>query len=151
MRHAPAGEKPEIQSAQMSERHFSRLLELYTAAWSFEGAPIWREIEALYAQDPDIIFYDAFLPAPLIGRDAMIAHSKSLFGDLARLTVSTVGRCEVRRLGEHFATVASELVFAAEMRDGKSTHIPMRLTLVWERRDGRWLIVHEHVSAASPH
>jgi ketosteroid isomerase-like protein len=33
------------------------------------------------------------------------------------------------------------------MKDGKAMDLDVRHTAIWEKRGGKWLIVHEHVSA----
>lgn len=125
-----------------------QLLEIYTAAWSFEGSPDWSKIEALYAPDADIVFYDAFVSDPLIGRAAMIVNAQALFANIATLTVSSAGHCALRALGERLVITATKITFLAHMTKGDVTNLTMRLSLAWERRNDHWVIVHEHVSSA---
>jgi ketosteroid isomerase-like protein len=35
-------------------------------------------------------------------------------------------------------------------KDGKTEEIDARHTAIWEKRGGKWLIVHEHVSVPMP-
>jgi ketosteroid isomerase-like protein len=40
------------------------------------------------------------------------------------------------------------LEFDTVAKDGTKTTLPMRWTVVWEKRGANWLIVHEHTSVA---
>ena len=39
---------------------------------------------------------------------------------------------------------------SAKPKAGGDMEIDCRHTAIWEKRDGKWLIVHEHVSAPLP-
>ena len=55
-------------------------------------------------------------------------------------------------IGEHHVRVYDNVAFNAghytfsNVRDGKPTSTPARFTFVFERRDGRWVMVHQHSS-----
>jgi hypothetical protein len=38
-------------------------------------------------------------------------------------------------------------VMPLRLRNGRIIQFPMRQTAIWQRRAGRWVMVHEHVSA----
>ena len=53
----------------------------------------------------------------------------------------------MRRGGVAWATVSMHYTEIA--KDGKKTESDFRDTLIWELHGGKWLIVHEHISAAA--
>ena len=102
-----------------------------------------RNVELYYAADAPFPFYDV---APL-KFDSWAAFEKGavdLFSGFSAMK-ATVNDAVVRSIGSGAlgtAVVHLDMV----KRDGTPVSMDVRWTGVWERKGGRWLIVHEHVS-----
>ena len=118
-------------------------IEAATARWidAFNRRSI-DDIVALYA--PDAVFLGTSSP---VLRDSP-ALVREYFDGLKRL-----GPDARQVLGEHrlklYGDVAISSGFYAlhRLQDGKATESPARFTFVYQRRQGRWLIVSHHSSA----
>ncbi len=102
-----------------------------------------KNVEQYYASDAPFPFYDV---APL-KFDSWAAFEKGaveLFSGFSSMKAK-VSDALVRPIGEGAlgtAVVHLDMV----KKDGTPISMDVRWTGVWEQRDGRWLIVHEHVS-----
>jgi len=138
----------QIRSTPADRTVFEELLADYASAWtSRDGELKRRAIERLYAPDADLVFYDAILPRRFKGRTEMLAHGEELFAGLRSMTLTPAGDLDVRRMGQDFAWTTTVINMDARTKTGEVIAFPMRQTAVWERRKGRWVMVHEHVSA----
>ena len=60
------------------------------------------------------------------------------------LTLTNEIRVELRN---NFAWTTASLYGEGEMKDGQKVDFPGRVTLIWEKTEDGWLIVHEHGSS----
>ena len=112
----------------------------------------WATLDAAaqkqyYAQGPHV-FFD-FAPLKYGSWDEYQSTvSKELGGyKAARFTVND--DAQIHKSGEAYwitATVASDMT----QKSGKREMATFRWTAVFEKQDGKWLIVHEHVSLPQP-
>jgi len=112
----------------------------------------WATLDAAgqkqyYAQGPHVFFdiaplkYDSW-DQYQSGVTQMLANYKA-----AKCTVND--DAQIHKSGDAYwitATVASDLT----QKSGKREMATFRWTAVFEKQDGKWLIVHEHVSEALP-
>jgi ketosteroid isomerase-like protein len=113
----------------------------------------WATLEptraaVFYAKDSSLVFYD-LAPRKYQG---FAAYQKGVAeGDksLKSLTFRLGDDAVVHRSGDiawSTALVDAEVVAA----DGTLTKLPLRWTTIWEKRGGRWIIVHDHASLPAP-
>ena len=102
----------------------------------------WDRFEASFAEDATVFFPTPEQPHRVQGRDAIIGAFKSIFESVPErepgppyLSIQPVD-VHVRMLDES-AIVTFHLA---------GTDQPNRRTLIFARRQGRWLIVHLHAS-----
>ncbi|HKP86989.1 MAG TPA: nuclear transport factor 2 family protein [Blastocatellia bacterium] len=129
------------------DAEFKELIEGYYAAWSTLNA---ENPAKYYAKDADLIFYDI---APLKYNDWAEYKEgvKKAFFDVmssAKLTPNMNDLKVTRRGNMAWTTVTFHL--SAVPKAGGSMELDGRHTAIWEKRAGRWVIVHEHVSAPLP-
>lgn len=115
------------------------------AAWSTLDV---KNAAKFYSKDPGLVFYDI---TPLKyngwseyenGVQKVLQSFKS-----AKLTVNNDAKVWTRGNGAlGTATVHADLV----RQDGKSESADWRWTVVYEKQQGEWMIVHEHISAPLP-
>lgn len=103
-------------------------------------------ITAFYA--PDIRAFDAILALQFRGRDAYAEHWKACMEYCAHMTefVFEMHDAEISA-GDDVAFASSINRCGGIDEKGDEQAAYMRGTIGLERRDGRWVIVHEHYSA----
>jgi uncharacterized protein (TIGR02246 family) len=107
-----------------------------------------RAMEALWAPDANIIMIHPGGPtarAPAIGPEAMRQSFAGAWPNYAEWSVAVN---DVRvRVSQGQAVVLATTPVHVKMRNSDTASDFLALaTIVYERRDGRWLIVHQHVS-----
>lgn len=137
-----------LKSTAAAKSNFSQLIESYAQAWTSPDGVLNRlALEQIYAPDADLIFYDAVLPQRFVGRDEMMDHGVEFFSILQSMNLKSTGDLDVREMGDDFAWTTTVISLEARTTGGKTIAFPMRQTAIWERREGNWMMVHEHVSA----
>jgi uncharacterized protein (TIGR02246 family) len=101
------------------------------------------QLMALYA--PDIVYFDIVPPLRIVGADAVRQNFQRWF-DAWKSGIES----EVRHLaafGSGDAAVAHHLHrTSGTLKNGREVAFWLRVTNGLQRSDGKWLIVHEHVS-----
>lgn len=130
------------------DAEFQRMLNDYGAAWHAQNGnpPDWDRIAGFFAQDPDIVLIDASPFRPNVGFTAFRDNAQRSFYDNAAFWTYAVNPDvqAVRRGNIAWTTFTFHI--SARMKNGQQMEVDGRQTNVWERRDDRWLIVHEHGS-----
>lgn len=122
----------------------------YCSAWTTqEGEPHWSKIEGLYA-DEELFHYDAVTPHSFTN----VAGMKEAFAEMqAKLHLESLkltARDDLKtfRRGDLvWTTVLQDIVVKSE--NGNELKMVQRQTGIWEERDRRWVMIHEHLSAPS--
>ncbi len=127
------------------DAEFRTVAERWFGIWSDDAAAIERA-EALYVPDADALFFDGFLPAGgAFGPRGYSAESRQVAR--ARFETFAVEPMEgvwLRRNGDRaVATVPFKVKLRAGGKSGETTG---SASLVCERRQGQWKILHEHTS-----
>jgi len=132
---------------QGGDAEFRKLIEGYYADWSKlnTDAP-----SKYYAKDADLIFFD-IAPMKYSGwKEYSEGVQKYFFATAssAKLTPNMNDLKITRRGDVAWTTLTFHL--SVTPKAGGAMELEARHTAIWERRGGRWLIVHEHVSAPLP-
>lgn len=103
----------------------------------------WNILESLFASDPDIVMYGTGKDEKRIGTSEIKvqverdwAQSESTALSFEWTSVSAAG---------NVAWVATDATFRIK-EGGQEIVLPARMTAVFEKRDGKWLIVQSHFS-----
>jgi uncharacterized protein (TIGR02246 family) len=107
-----------------------------------------RAMEALWAPDANTVMIHPSGPyarAPAVGVEVVRRSFAEAWPNFAEWSVAVN---DVRvRVGQGSAVVLATTPVHVKMRGGDAAHDYTALaTIVYEKRDGRWLIVHQHVS-----
>ncbi len=122
------------------------LLTTVYDAWSTRNA---KNASPLYAPDADLVFYDV-APLKYQGWAAYAEGAQRRFLDgAARVAFTPNDDLRATERG-NVAWTTLTVHLAASFRDGRTLDLDCRHTAIWEKRRGRWLIVHEHLSAPLP-
>lgn len=146
-----AQDSPKRTAADSSRRtetgtdEFPKLLSEYYAAWSTKDPSAAAKF---YAKEPDLVFYDV-APLKYTGWKDYQAGASKTIQDFANFRLTSNRDLVVTRKGKIAWTTATVHVFIQE-KDGTALELDCRHTAIWEKRKGKWLIVHEHTSAPLP-
>jgi ketosteroid isomerase-like protein len=102
-----------------------------------------------YAHDPGLVFYDA-APLKYNGwEEYQDGAQKNFFDTSVSCKLIPNDDLQVTRKGD-IAWTTLTFHLSAVLKDGNKLEVDARQTSIWEKRDGKWLIVHEHISAPLP-
>jgi len=118
----------------------------FCKAWSSEvGRPDFDALSKVYAADADVVIYDT-LP-PLEGFRGFEQMRKSIYPELTHIRVQRTGPVAVKHLAGGTVVVTSyPFHLSYGFSDGTGHEIDARISEVWEKRVGEYVIVHEHPS-----
>ena len=122
---------------------FNDLIKRYYAAWSTLNPD---NASFLYAKDANLVFFD-IAPLKYSGgwREYRDNFKKNVAPGFSSLTLTPGNDLKVTRRG-NMALTTLTFHIAAKQKDGAAMEFDGRHTIVWEKRGGQWLIIHEHVS-----
>lgn len=121
---------------------FQGLIKRYYSAWNTLNPD---NVSSMYAKDASLIFFDI---APLKYNGWQEYHDtfkKTVGPGFASLILTPNNDVKVTHNG-NMALATLTLHLSAKQKDGTALEFDCRHTIVWEKRRGRWLIIHEHVS-----
>ena len=121
------------------------LLTREYAGWSTMDP---AKVAPFYAKDADAIFFDI---APLMyhGWSEYQAGTTKLFSGYKSFHLTPPHELHSKVLGDWaWSTCLTD--FDAVTKDGKPEKVTARVTTIFEKRKGQWLIVHEHTSVPAP-
>ena len=128
------------------EAEFRALINQYYTAWSTLNPD---NAAKYYAKDADLIFYDV---APLkynSWAEYKAGVIKAFTETMSSGKLTPNDDLKVTQRGNIvWTTVTFHL--SAQPKAGGAMELECRHTAIWEKRGGKWLIVHEHVSAPLP-
>ncbi|HLY54832.1 MAG TPA: nuclear transport factor 2 family protein [Stellaceae bacterium] len=129
-------------------RELTELMDEYCRVLSMGEAPFHREeAEHLYKRDDDFTAFD--LAPPNTGYHGWAAYAEAwykIMNKYAHFEMTLYDDLRVFHRGDVAWTSASFNVKGRSVA-GDSFDKDGRVSLVWVREDGRWLITHEHVSS----
>ena len=122
---------------------FNDLIKRYYAAWNTLNPD---NASFLYAQDADLVFFD-IAPLKYGGgwKEYRDNFKKNVAPGFSSLVLTPNNDVKVTRRGT-LALTTLTFHFSAKQKDGTALDFDARHTIVWEKRNGQWLIIHEHVS-----
>jgi ketosteroid isomerase-like protein len=98
-----------------------------------------------YAQGPDHLFFDV-APLKYTSWDDYKAGVAPSLKDAPKVTYTLNDDVQIHPEGK-ITWVDGTLEMSGTTPQGQKESIPLRWTAVLEQQDGRWVLVHEHVSA----
>jgi|SRR5579872_904107 len=132
-----------VKSADSTQ--FKKLIQRYWEAWSTlnpdNAAP-------MYSQEADAVFFDV-APLKYNGWGEYKEGVKKVFASAASASFTPNDDLKVTRRGNN-AWTSNTFHGTINQKDGKIMQLDGRQTTIWENRGGKWIIVHEHISAPLP-
>ena len=122
---------------------FNDLIKRYYKAWNTLNPD---NVSFLYAQDADLVFFD-IAPLKYSGgwQEYRDNFKKNVAPGFSTLTLTRNNDVKITRRG-NIALTTLTFHLSAKQKDGTAMEFDGRHTIVWEKRSGQWLIIHEHVS-----
>jgi ketosteroid isomerase-like protein len=102
-----------------------------------------------YAKDSDLVFYDDS-PLKYTGWEAYARGVRKEFAGYKSYATTLANDVAVHKVGDTFAWGTATWRADAVKRDGSTEVVYGRWTVLFEKRRGKWLIIHEHVSLPAP-
>lgn len=121
-----------------------RLMQEIMDAWSTLNP---RSAAKYYDQSPENVFFDDAGGLQFVGWQAYEAGLRKVMASMKQATWKVNNDAVVHAEGKYAwgtATVHAEYV----AKDNSRQILDERWTLIWTKRDGEWLVVHEHFSAS---
>jgi ketosteroid isomerase-like protein len=120
--------------------------DAFCKAWSSEvGHPDFQALSKLYAADADVVIYDTL--APIHGFLGFEQMRQSIYPALMRIHVQRTGPIAIKQLANGSVVVTSyPFHLSYGFAGGTDYEIEARISEVWEKRGGEYVIVHEHPS-----
>ncbi|MEM9509690.1 MAG: nuclear transport factor 2 family protein [Cyanobacteria bacterium P01_E01_bin.35] len=133
-----------LTTANIQEKYeFQQLIEQTHAAWNSHNSDALSEF---YDKDADLIFYDA-LPMQYQGwNNYKQGIQENLFDKMPKFILSANDDLHLT-LRDDLAWTTFTWHLSAELNDGTPIETDGRQTDIWEKSNGEWEIVHEHISA----
>ncbi|HLG13249.1 MAG TPA: nuclear transport factor 2 family protein [Blastocatellia bacterium] len=125
---------------------FKALIDRYYAAWNTLNPD---NAAQFYAKDADLVFYDI---APLEYKgwsEYKAGVMTAFFNNMTSGKLTPNDDLKVTRRG-NVAWTTLTFHLSAKPKAGGAMELDARHTAIWERRGGKWLIVHEHISTPLP-
>jgi len=129
------------------ESEFKVLIDQYYAAWSTLNPD---NAAKLYAKDADLVFYDI---APLKYNnwaEYKEGVKKAFTETMSSGKLTPKDDLKVTQRGSVVWTTVTFHLTAQPKAGGAALELDGRHTAIWEKRGGKWVIVHEHISAPLP-
>jgi len=128
------------------EAEFKAMVDQYYAAWSTLDPD---KAAKYYAKDADLVFYDV---APLKYNNWAEYRAGVLKAFTETMSSGKLTPNDDLKINQRGNIVWTTLTFhlSAKPKAGGAMELECRHTAIWEKRGGKWLIVHEHVSAPLP-
>jgi len=132
-----------VDKQSPEEIEFKRLIdESYAALNALNSDALAK----FYAEDADLVVYD-IAPLKYEGwAEFKKGIQNNLFDNVTSFNISANDNLYATRKG-NLAWTTFTWHLSAKFKDGHSLETDGRQTDIWERRNGVWLIVHEHTSA----
>jgi uncharacterized protein (TIGR02246 family) len=123
-----------------------KLIQRYYAAWNTLNT---ENPATFYAKDADLIFFDV-MPLKYKGwAEYKEGVQKNFFDKISAGKLTPNDDLKIARRGDvAWVTLTFRLSFTLKTK--QAMKIDCRHSAVWVRRRGKWLIVHEHISAPLP-
>jgi ketosteroid isomerase-like protein len=143
---AASAQPKKTQTKMGIEAEFKAMIDQYYTAWSTLNPD---NAAKYYAKDADIVFYDV---APLkynAWAEYKAGVIKAFTETMSSGKLTPNDDLKINQRGNIvWTTVTFHL--SAKPKAGGAMEVDCRHTAIWEKRGGKWLIVHEHVSAPLP-
>lgn len=113
----------------------------------------WDTLDAshqtqFHAQGPHVFFDEA--PLKYNSWSEFETGVGKILTSIKSATFTVNNDAQIHRAGDNVVWATATISQNAQLKDGSRDTATLRWTVVFEKQNGRWLIVHEHVSRPTP-
>ena len=142
-----SGQSKAAPAKKALEAEFKAMINQYCAAWSTLNPD---NAAKLYAKDADLVFFDV-TPLKYNGwAEYKPGVIKAFTEVMSSGKLTPNDDLKVNQRGSVVWTTVTIHLSAQPKAGGPAMEVECRHTAIWEKRGGKWLIVHEHLSAPLP-
>jgi ketosteroid isomerase-like protein len=137
-----AQDKPAKSASNTDKQQIEALLQRYSKAFNAKDV---NGIMANYAPGDQLFVFDLVPPRQYVGWDAYKKDFEGLFGAFPGPVSDSISDLDITVVGP---VAYSHRIESAEFtgKDGSKLNVVVRVTDVYRKMKGKWLIVQEHVS-----
>jgi uncharacterized protein (TIGR02246 family) len=131
-----------MRASAESEQQVIAVLDALAAAYAR------KEVDAFvdqFSDEDDVVVFGTGIDEVRVGRQQIAAQARRDFGEADRLAFR-LGEVRVSAAGEVAWAVLPDAAIEASV-GGQEESFALRVTMVLQQRDGRWLIHRAHISA----
>lgn len=103
------------------------------------------KIMSVYEHSPKLVIFDVIPPREYVGWDAYKKDWQGFLGTFSGPITFQISGLNVTAVGELGYGYSFQRV-AGKSTDGSAVDMTVRVTDVYRKIDGKWLVVHEHIS-----
>jgi ketosteroid isomerase-like protein len=130
-------------AASNSRRDIDEIKAAYSAWQHAFATRDLNGIMAIYA--PDVVAYDLVPPLQFVGADAYRKDYETFLSQFKGPVKSTIPNIHIDQTGDTAFAFGLERI-RGTLADGTAVDLWVRFTDGWKRKDGHWVVAHEHVS-----
>ncbi|MGH9684383.1 MAG: YybH family protein [Candidatus Acidiferrales bacterium] len=104
-----------------------------------------RGIARYYWNSPDIVIFDVVPPLSYVGWDSFRKDWEGFFDGFKEITVYDWSDVHIEAEG-NLGWMRALVHIVGTLQDGKPLNMAFRDTAIFERKDGKWVVVHDHAS-----
>jgi len=147
-RNAPSATKKSNNAAAKSSVPDPAIRKLMDDEWAAWGTMDTAKVARFYDHNPNLIFFD-IAPLKYYGWSEYEAGVKKVLAAYKSLNFRIHDDARIWQRGDGALAVATVHMDAVQA-DGKPETADLRWTVVMERKNRDWKVVHEHVSIPAP-
>ncbi|MGH9684382.1 MAG: YybH family protein [Candidatus Acidiferrales bacterium] len=126
----------------------SAVSEIRSAIEGYREAVLHKDMRGIaryYWNSPDIVIFDVVPPLSYVGWDSFRKDWEGFFDGFKEITVYDWSDVHIEAEG-NLGWMRAFIHFVGKFQDGKVLDMTTRDTAIFERKDGKWVAVHDHGS-----
>jgi ketosteroid isomerase-like protein len=128
----------------LSQNDVAAIKDRAQKAWSAYETLDASKARPFYSNAPNNVYFD-IAPLQYRGIEAYQQGVAQLLKAFRTISFQHNGDLEIHPMGNQ-AWCTETLQMSIVHTDGNKGNMPLRWTAIWEKQNGNWVIVHEHVS-----
>jgi len=135
-----------LPAANATEQQLTKLMREVMSSWDALDA---NAAAPYYAKDPGLVFYD-ISPMKFTGWTEYYKGVGKEYADYKSYQIVLANDAQAHLVGDSFAWGTATWKGHAVKKDNSVETSEGRWTVLFEKRNGKWLVVHEHISSVTP-
>lgn len=134
--------EPNAVSSSSSEREIRGEVEQFRQAILHKDM---KGVTRYYWNSPDLVVFDVIPPLSYVGWESFRKDWEGFFDGFKEITVYDWTDVHIQAVG-NLGWMRALVHILGTLQDGKPLDMTFRDTAIFERKDGKWVVVHDHGS-----